>query len=97
MSLTLASEISDSIAIVAAVFSSAASARPASSGSAGALQIERERQHLRSDLGAERRRLLQQLLIASGLLLEQSLERARSGRGTNLGHWFHLSKKAGWP
>ena len=38
MSLTLASEISDSIAIVAAVFSSAASARPASSGSAGALR-----------------------------------------------------------
>ena len=58
------------------------------------LEIERERQHLRSDLGAERRRLLQQLLIASGLLLEQSLERTRPGRRTNLGHWFHISRKA---
>jgi hypothetical protein len=34
------------------------------------------------------------LLITSALLLEQSLERTWSGRRTNLGHWFHLSRKA---
>ena len=59
------------------------------------LEVDRERQHLRSHLGAERRRLLQELLIASSLLLEQALERARLGRRTNLGHWLHLSNKAG--
>ena len=59
------------------------------------VEIQRERQHLRSHLGAERRRLLQQLLIASGLLLEQTLERARPGGRTNLGHWFNISNKAG--
>src|SRR5687768_11216738 len=59
------------------------------------MQINREWQHRRSHLGAERRCLFQQLLVASSLLLEQTTERTRLGGGTNLGHWLHLSNKAG--
>ena len=70
MSLTLASEISDSIAILAAVFSSAAERVLGVVRERRCLQVDRERQHLGSNLAAERRRLLQELVIASSLLLE---------------------------
>ena len=93
MSLTFASEISDLIAIRRRRLLERGERALGIVGKRRRLEVDRERQHLRSHLAAEGRRLLQELLIASSLLLEQALERARWGRRTNLGHWFDLSNK----